>query len=181
MPAMLVFSDTTSSRAGGGDDVRVAWRDGVAVAGSISCAVDTLIASSGPEGLVAERRCRRRRLGGLATLGAFAELVPQSQGEHSQHRGAPAELIAVLAIKRFGVAARLCGRVVCLVSARVAATLALPAHVRAFCPESVAVAEYPTAQHQIIIAGGRRSGSDTWAAATFCSLDGVVRGSGRVA
>jgi hypothetical protein len=173
MPAMLVFWDATSSRAGGRPGVQVAWRDGVAVVGSIWCAADRTPASSGPARLVAEKQCRR----GLATLGAFAELVPQSQGEHSQHRGAPAELIAVLAIKRFGVAARLRGRVVCLVSARVAATLALPAHVRAFCRESVAVAEYPTAQHQMIIAGGRGSGCDTWAKATCCSFGRVVCGS----
>jgi hypothetical protein len=181
MPAMLAVSDAPSSRAGGGPRVRVAWRDGVPVVGSISCAADLSSASPGPTSVVTEKQSRRGRLGGSVTLGAFAELVPQPQWEHSQHRGAPAELIAVLAIKRSGVAARLRGRVVCLLSAGVAVTLAFPAHVRAFCPESVAVAEYPTAQHQMIIIGGRRSGCGTGAEAMFRALDGVVRGSGTVA
>jgi hypothetical protein len=92
----------------------------------------------------------------LATVRASAHLVPQPQRKHPEYRGAAAELVTVLAIEGRGVAACCRRRVVGLAPARVAVTLALPAHDRAFCPESVAVPEHATTQHQMIIAHGRR-------------------------
>jgi hypothetical protein len=87
----------------------------------------------------------------LAVLGDEAldlrrDLVPQTQRKHPEYRGTPTELITVLAIEGRRVAPRLRRRVVRLASARVAVTLALPEHDRAFCPESVAVPEHPTTQ-----------------------------------
>jgi hypothetical protein len=92
----------------------------------------------------------------LATVRASAHLVPQTQRKHPEYRGPAAKVITVLAIEGLGVAPRFRRRVVGLASARVAVTLALPEHDRAFCPESVAVPEQPTTQHQMIIAHGRR-------------------------
>ena len=119
---------------------------------------------------------RRGWLAALATLGALAHLVPEAQREHSQHGGAPSELVAVLAVKRFGVASRCRRRVVCLASAGVAVTLTLPAHDRVFGPEAIAMAEYPTAQHQMIVACARRRGCDERAEAASGSFEGRVIG-----
>ncbi len=121
-------------------------------------------------------RAPREWLGALATLGALAHFVPEAQWEHSQHGGAPTELVAVLAIKRFGVAARCRRRVVCLASAGVAAALTLPAHDRALSPESIAMAEYSTPQHQMIIVCARTRGCDERAGAASGSFDGRVTG-----
>ena len=123
-----------------------------------------------------QRRAPREWSGALVTLGALAHLVPEAQWEHSQHGGAATELVAVLAIKLFCVAARCRRRVVCLLSSRVAVTLTLPAHDRAFGPESIAMAEYSTPQHQMIIACARRRGCDGRAEAASGSFDGRVTG-----
>jgi hypothetical protein len=48
--------------------------------------------------------------GGLAALGALADLVPEAQREHSEHGGAPAEVVSVFVIERSGVVAGLGGR-----------------------------------------------------------------------
>ena len=120
------------------------------------------------------------RTGGLAALGALADLVPEAQREHSQQGGAPAELVSVFAIERFGVVAGLSGRLVGLLSAGVAVAFAFPVHDRAFGPESVAVAEYPTAEHQVVIVGDRRRGWGAWAGVLFGLGGGVVCGSGWV-
>jgi hypothetical protein len=102
--------------------------------------------------------------------------VPEAQREHSQDGGASAEFVSVFAIEGLGVSARVLGRVVGFASACIAVAFAFPVHDRAFVPESVAVSEYPTAQHQLIIAHGRGSGSDTSAAATSRWSDGDVVG-----
>jgi hypothetical protein len=121
------------------------------------------------------------RTGGLAVLGALSDLVPDAQREHSQQRGAPAELVSVFAVKGFGVVAGLGGRLVGFLSAGVAVAVAFPVHDRAFGPESVAVAEYAAAEHQVVIVGHRRRGWGAWAGALFGLADGVACGSGWVA
>jgi hypothetical protein len=118
--------------------------------------------------------------GGSAALGALADLVPEAQREHSQQGGAPAEIISVFAIKRFGVVAGLSRRLVGLLSAGVAVAFAFPVHDRAFGPESVAVAEYAAAEHQGVIVGDRTGGCGAWAGALFGMGGGVVSGSGWV-
>jgi hypothetical protein len=121
------------------------------------------------------------RTGGLAALGALSDLVPDAQREQSEQRGAPAELVSVFAIKRFGVVAGLGGRLVGFLSAGVAVAVPFPVHDRAFGPESVAVAEYAAAEHQVVIVGYRRRGWGAWAGALFGLGGGVVCGSGWVA
>jgi hypothetical protein len=61
---------------------------------------------------VPENGVCRARLGRLATVRAFAHLVPQTQREHPEYRGTPTEVITVLAIEGLGVAPRLRRRVV---------------------------------------------------------------------
>jgi hypothetical protein len=120
------------------------------------------------------------RTGGLAALGALADLVPDAQREHSQQGGAPAELVSVFAVKGFGVVAGLGGRLVGLLSAGVAVAFAFPVHDRAFGPEPVAVAEYAAAEHQGVIVGDRTGGWGAWAGALLGLGGGVVCGSGWV-
>jgi hypothetical protein len=121
------------------------------------------------------------RMGGLAAWGALADLVPEAQREQSEQGGASAELVSVFAIECFGVVAGLRGRLVGFLSAGVAVAVAFPVHHRAFGPESVAVAEYAAAEHQVVIVGdrGRRWGAR--AGALVGLGGGVVRGPGWVA
>jgi hypothetical protein len=107
--------------------------------------------------------------------------VPEAQREHSQQGGAPAELVSVFAIERFGVVAGLRRRLVGFSSAGVAVAVAFPVHDRAFGPESVAVAEYAAGEHLMVIVGDRRLGWGGWAGALFGLGGGVVCGSGWVA
>jgi hypothetical protein len=121
------------------------------------------------------------RTGGLAALGALSDLVPDAQGEQSEQGGASAELVSVFAVKCFGVVGGLGGRLVGLLPAGVAVAVAFPVHDRAFGPESVAVAEYAAAEHQVVIVGDRRRGWGAWAGALLGLADGGVCGSGWVA
>jgi hypothetical protein len=127
------------------------------------------------------RGVRVGRRGGLAALGALADLVPEAQREHAEEGSAPAELVSVFAIECFGVVAGLRGRLVGFLSAGVAVAFAFPVHDRAFGPESVAVAEYPAAEHQVVIVGDRRRCRVARAGALFVVGGGVVCGSGWVA
>jgi hypothetical protein len=143
MPVTLISSHAACGRADRLPGVAVACRGG-APAGGFSGAAGhgSTEASRRRIGREAQRvriearsvfsrersSVRAGRTGGIAALGALADLVPETQREHSQQGGAPAELVSFFAIERFGVVAGLRQRLVGFLSAGVAVAVAFPVH-----------------------------------------------------